>query len=70
MGECMTTHVPNLINFEDPLTKVIYESKRWRLVNGILFYIYEYDCIDMIDPWSASILDYNFDLEMTTLGGL
>ena len=40
MGECMTTHIPNLLNFSDLLTKVLYGSNRRRLVNCILFDIY------------------------------
>ena len=35
MGECMTTHVPTLMNFADLITKVVYGSKRRRIVNGI-----------------------------------
>ena len=40
MGECMTTHIPTLLNFTDLLTKVIYGRKRRRILNGILFDIY------------------------------
>ena len=43
VGECMTTHIPTLLNSVDLLTKVLYGSKSLRLVNFILFDIYEYD---------------------------
>ena len=43
MGECMTTNIPTFLNFADLLKKVLYGNKRRRLVNGILFDIYEYD---------------------------
>ena len=70
MGECTTTHIPNLLNFVDLLTKVIYVSKIRRLVNIFFFDNYEYDWMNIIDISSATILDYKFDLGMTTLGGL
>ena len=41
MGVCMTTNIPTLLNFADLLTKVLYGNKRRRLLNGILFDIYE-----------------------------
>ena len=43
MGECITTHIPTLLNFSDLLTKVLYGHKRRNLVDGIMFDIYEYD---------------------------
>ena len=43
MVKCMTTHTPTLMSFADLLTKVLYGRKRRRLVNGIYFYIYEYN---------------------------
>ena len=50
MGKCMTTHIPILLNFADLLTKVLYGSKRRMLMNGIYFYFYEYDGMNIIDP--------------------
>ena len=43
MKECLTTHVPNLQNFADLLTKCLSGKKRRDLVRGILFDIYDYE---------------------------
>ena len=43
MKECITTHIPTLLNFSDLLTKVLYGRKRKNLVNGILYDLYEYE---------------------------
>ena len=43
MGECITTHIPTLLNFSDILTKVLYGTKRKNLVNGILYDLYEHE---------------------------
>ena len=43
MKECITTHIPTLLNFSDLLTKVLYGQKRKNLVNGILYDLYEYE---------------------------
>ena len=43
MKECITTHIPSLLNFSDLLTKVLYGQKRRNLVDGLMFDIYEYD---------------------------
>ena len=43
MGECITKHIPTLLNFSDLLTKVLYGQKHRNLVDGIMFDIYEYD---------------------------
>ena len=43
MGECITTHIPTLMNFSDLLTEVLYGQKRRNLVDVIMFDIYEYD---------------------------
>ena len=43
MGECITTHIPTLLNFSDLLMKVLYGQKLRNLVDGIMFEIYEYD---------------------------
>ena len=43
MGECITTHIPTLLNFSDILTKVLYGMKRQNLVNGILYDLYEHE---------------------------
>ena len=43
MGECITTHMPSLLNFSDLLTKVLYGQKCRNLVDGLMFDIYEYD---------------------------
>ena len=43
MGECITTHIPTLLNFSDILTKVLYGLKRRTLVNGILYDLYEHE---------------------------
>ena len=42
MGECITTHIPTLLNFSYLLTKVLYGQKRRNLVDEIMFDIYEY----------------------------
>ena len=42
MVECITTHIPTLLNFSDLITKVLYGQKRRNLVDGIMFDIYEY----------------------------
>ena len=51
MGECITTHIPNLLNYADLLTKVLQYQKRRNLVNTILFDIYEYDLNIMTPDW-------------------
>ena len=43
MKECITTHIPSLMNFSDLLTKVLYGQKRRNLADGLMFDIYEYD---------------------------
>ena len=43
MGECITTHIPSLLNFSNLLTKMLYGEKRRNLVDGLMFDIYEYD---------------------------
>jgi hypothetical protein len=43
MGECITTHIPTLLNFSDILTKVLYGQKRKNLVDGILYDLYEHE---------------------------
>ena len=43
MGECLTTHVPTLLNWADLLTKALSEKKRRVLVSGVLYDIYDYD---------------------------
>ena len=47
MGECMTIHIPTLLNFTDLLTNIISGNKRRKLVNGILIFLWiwlnEYD---------------------------
>ena len=43
MGVCITTHIPNLLNFSDLLMKVLYGQKLRNLVDGIMFDIYEYE---------------------------
>ena len=42
MGETLTTHVPTLENYADLLTKVLYGQKCRRLVQGMLYDIYDY----------------------------
>ena len=41
--ECITTHIPSLLNFSDLLTKVLYGKKRRNLVEGLMINIYQYD---------------------------
>ena len=36
ISECITTHIPTLLNSSDILTKVLYDKKHRNLVNGIL----------------------------------
>ena len=43
MGECITKHIPPLLNFSDLLTKVLYDQKRRNLVDDIIFDINEYE---------------------------
>lgn len=43
MKECITTHIPSLLNFSNMLTKVLYGQKHRNLVDGLMFDIYEYD---------------------------
>ena len=40
--ECLTTHVPTLVNWADLLTKVLSSKKRRDLVRGVLFHIYDH----------------------------
>ena len=68
MGECITTHIPTLLNFSDPLTKVLYVQKRRNLVDGIMFDIYEYD-FNLIANSLCPILVCKFDLEDAKLEG-
>ena len=42
MSECLTTHVPTARNWADLLTKVLFGKKRRKLVQGVLFDIYDY----------------------------
>lgn len=42
MKECLTTHVPTLVNWADLLTKVLSGKKRRDLVRGVLFHIYDH----------------------------
>ena len=41
MGESMTAHVPTEYNLADLLTKVLYGLKKRRLVNDILWDVYD-----------------------------
>ena len=68
MGECITTHIPTLLNFSDLLTKVLYDQKRRSLVDGIKFDIYEYD-LNLNDNSLCPILVCKFDWEDTNLEG-
>ena len=43
MKECITTHIPTLLNFSDIVTKVLYGQKHKNLVNRILYDLYEYE---------------------------
>ena len=61
MVECITTHIPTLLNYTDLLTKVLHGQKRRNLVNGILFDIYKYD-LDLTTPDQPNF-DYKFDFE-------
>ena len=42
MTEFLTTHVPTARNWADLLTKVLFGKKRRKLVQGVLFDIYDY----------------------------
>ena len=42
MKECLTTHVPTLVNWADLLTKVLSGKKRRDLIQGVLFHIYDH----------------------------
>ena len=39
--ECLTTHIPTSCNWADLLTKVLFGTKRRRLVAGVLFDIFD-----------------------------
>ena len=43
MKECLTTHVPTLMNWADLLTKCLSDKKRRDLVQGVLCDIYDHD---------------------------
>ena len=43
MKECLTSHVPTLINWADLLTKVLSGKKRRDMVRAIWHDIYDYD---------------------------
>ena len=40
MKECLTPHVPTLVNWAGLLTKILSSEKRRDLVRGVLFHIY------------------------------
>ena len=40
--ECLTTHVPTLVNWNDLLIKVLSGKKRRDLIQGVLFRIYDH----------------------------
>ena len=42
MKECLTTHVPTLVNWADLLTKVLSGKKKRDLVRGVLFHTYDH----------------------------
>ena len=42
MKECITTHIPTLLNWADLLTKILSGKKRRELVQGIMFHIYDH----------------------------
>ena len=56
MKECLTTHVPTIRNFADLLTKVLSGKKRRDLVAGVLYDIYDYDCVVWLF-WSSLCLN-------------
>ena len=68
MGECITTHIPTLLDFSDLLTKVLYVQRRRNLVDGIMFYIYEYG-LNWIANSLCPILVCKFDWEYANLEG-
>ena len=43
MKECVTTHIPSLLNVSNLLTKVLDGQKRRILVDELMFDLYEYD---------------------------
>ena len=42
MKDCLTTHVPTLVNWADLLTKVLSGTKRKDIVRGVQFHIYDH----------------------------
>ena len=42
MKECLTTHVPTARIWDDLLPKFLFDKKRLKLVQGVLFDIYDY----------------------------
>ena len=42
MGESLTSHIRTKFNLADLLTKILYGSKRERLVEGILYDVYDH----------------------------
>ena len=68
MGECITTHIPTLLNFSDQITKVLYGQKLRNLVDGIMFDIYEYD-LNIVSTSLCPISVCKFDWEDSNLEG-